>query len=102
MLSNQIIFILIDPRFNYSYVSLHLVDQCHFNKEVHAESWLVQLAIWTKRRAHHWVRSSAFDLNGMPTSTHLTMLPFISYNVIFHMHWFFLHKTKVDYYEKVI
>ena len=35
-----------------------------WNEEAHAESWLVQLDIGTKKRVHHWVRAYAFDLNG--------------------------------------
>jgi len=63
----QVVSILIDPRSNYSYVSPGLVDKCGLNKEVHVESWLVHLYIGIKKRVHHWVRSYAFELNGMPT-----------------------------------
>ena len=51
------------------------MDNCGLNKEVHAESWLVQLATGTKKRVQHWVRACAFELNGMPASTHLNFLP---------------------------
>jgi len=34
---------------------------------VHVEYWLVQLAIGTMKRVHHWVRACAFELNDMPT-----------------------------------
>jgi len=49
------------------------------------ESWLVYLATWTKERVHHWVRAYAFELNGMPTSTRLNVLPLGSYSIIFVM-----------------
>lgn len=49
---------------------------------MHAKSWLVQLAIGTKKRFHHWVRTYAFELNGMPTSTHLNVLPLGSYSML--------------------
>jgi len=52
-LCDQVVSILNDPRSNYSYVNPNLVDKCGLNKEVHAESWLVQLAIGTKKRVHH-------------------------------------------------
>jgi len=71
----QVISILIDPRSNYSYINLELVNKCGLNKEVHAKPWLVQLAIGTKKRVHHWVRACAFELNGMSTTTHLNVLP---------------------------
>lgn len=61
------------------------MDKCGLRKEVHAESWLVQLATGTKKRVHHWVRACVFDLNGMPTSTHLNVIPLGSYNMILGM-----------------
>jgi len=72
---DQVVSILIDPGFSYSYVNPDLVDKCGLNNEVHANSWLVQLATGTKKRVHHWVRSCAFDLNGMSTLGHLNVLP---------------------------
>lgn len=41
--------ILIEPRSTYSYVNPYLVDKCGLEKEVHVESWLVQLDIGTKK-----------------------------------------------------
>ena len=67
-LCDQVISILIGSRSNYSYVSPNLVDKCGLSKELHAGSWLVQLATGTKKRVHHWVRACALDLNGMPTA----------------------------------
>ena len=48
-LCDQVISILIDPGSNYSYGSPNLVDKCGLSKELHAESWLVQLATGTKK-----------------------------------------------------
>lgn len=42
---------------------------------MHVEYWLVLLAIGTKKRVHHSVRACAFELNGMPTTIHLIVLP---------------------------
>jgi len=84
-LCDQSFSILIEPRSNYSYVNIGLVDKCGLNKEVHVESWLVQLDIGTKKQVHHWVRACAFDLNGMPTSTHLNVLTLGSYGMLLGM-----------------
>ena len=46
---DQVISILIDPRSNYNYVSLHLVDKSGLNKELREESWLVELTTGTKK-----------------------------------------------------
>jgi len=86
-LYDQVISILIDLGSNYSYVSPDLMDKCGLNKELHVEPWLVQLATGTKKQVHHWVRSCAFDFNGMPTTTHLNVLPFGSYNMLLGMDW---------------
>jgi len=48
-LCDQFISILIDHGSNYSYVSPDLVDNCGLNKELHAKSWLVQLATGTNK-----------------------------------------------------
>lgn len=58
----QLVSILIDPRSNYSYISLDLVDKCCLNKEVHNDSWLVWLGTGTKKIFHHWVKYCAFKL----------------------------------------
>ena len=50
-LCDQVVSILIDPRSNYSYINLDLVDKCGLRKEVHPEYWLVQLAISTKEES---------------------------------------------------
>jgi len=71
---DQVIFIIIDPRSNYGYVSPDLVDKCGLSKELHEKYWLVNLAIGTKKSVHHWVRACAFYLNGMPATTHLNVL----------------------------
>jgi len=78
------------------------VDKCGFSKELHAESWLIQLATGTKKQVHDWVRAYAFDLNGMPTTTNLNVLPLGSYNMLFDMEWLYLHRAKVDFYNKAI
>ena len=101
-LYDQVVSILIDPGYNYSYVNLDLVDKCGLNKEVHVESWLVQLAIGTKKRVHHWVRACSFELNSMPKKTHLNVLPLGSYSMLLGMDWLYLQRTKVDCYDKAI
>ncbi len=60
------------------------------------------MAIGTKKRVHHWVRVCAFELNGMPTTTHLNVLPLGSYSMLLGMDWMYLHRTKVDLFDKDI
>lgn len=72
---DQVISIFIDPVSYYSYVRT-----CGLNKELHAKSWLVKLASVMKEKVHHWVRDYSFELNGMPTTSHLNVLPLGSYS----------------------
>lgn len=62
----------------------------------------MKLDTGTKKRVHHWVRTCAFELNGMPISVHLNVLLLGSYNMILGMDWLYLHRTKVDFYDKTI
>jgi len=71
---DQVVSILIDLGSNYNYVNPDLVYKCGFTEEVHVESMLVQLAIGTKKRFHHWIRACTFELNAMPTLAHLNVL----------------------------
>ena len=50
----QSISILIDPSSIDSYITPRVVDICSFKKVKHSKSWLVQLAIGTKRKAMKW------------------------------------------------
>lgn len=84
---DQIFYILIGPGSNYSYINIDLVDTCDLNKEVCGKSWLVQLAIGTKKRVHHWVRPCAFELNSMSMSVHLNVLRLRSYNMLLGTNW---------------
>ena len=101
-LCDQVVSILIYLGSNYIYISPNPVDKCCLNKEVHAYSWLVELATGTKKRVHHWASSCAFELNDMSTSTHINVLPLGSYNMLLAMNWLYIHKTKVDFYDKAI
>ena len=69
---------------------------------MHAESWLVDFRRGTKKRVHHWVRALTFDLNGIPTTTHLKVFPLGSYGMILGMDWLYLHINKVDCCDKAI
>ena len=93
---------MIDPGSNYSYVNPDLVDKCGLTKEAHAKSWLVQSATSTNKRVYHWVRACAYELNGMPTSTHLNVLSLGSYSILLGMEYLYLHRTKLDCYAKSI
>eukprot|EP00253_Pinus_taeda_P032735 PITA_32735 len=55
-----------------------------------------------KKRVHHWVISCAFELNGMSTLAHLNVFPLGSYSILLGMDWLYIHRTKIDCYDKTI
>ena len=55
-----------------------------------------------KEESDHWVRSCAFELNGMHTAANLNVLPLGSYSMLLGMDWLYLHSTKVDCFDKAI
>lgn len=62
----------------------------------------MELAIHKKKMVQHWVRAYASKLDGMPTASHLNILPLGSYSMILGMELLYLHRTKIDFYEKTI
>lgn len=101
-LCNQFIYILINLGSNYNYGSPKLVKKCNLAKELHAESWLVQLESKIRIKFNHWVKSCTFQFNDTPTTTHLNLLSLGVYNIFLGMDWLYLHRTKVDFYENEI
>ena len=54
----QSISILIDPGSTHSYIAPRVVEVCTLRKEKHRKSWLVQLAIGTKRKVNEVVENA--------------------------------------------
>lgn len=48
------------------------------------------------------MKSYAFELSGMPTLTKLNLISLGAYSMLLGMDWMFIHRTKVDFYEKAI
>ena len=59
-IAEQSVSVLIDPGSTHSYITPRVVEICDFKKLKHSESWLVQIAIGTKRKVSevvekcHW------------------------------------------------
>lgn len=70
--------------------------------EAHVEPWLVQLEIRKRRKVSQWMKSCAFELQHMPTTTHLNLLPLSVYAMLLSMDWIYKNNTKVDCFEKEI
>jgi hypothetical protein len=50
MITNHLVYVLIDPSSNLRYTSPQTVDKCKLQQVKHAKPWLVQLATRTKRK----------------------------------------------------
>lgn len=94
-------FVLIDPRSTYSYVKPRIVD-IFFLVKKHDKSWLVQLAIGTKRKVCEVVTECQLDLNGLSTIVHLNVFPLGLSDVLMGMDWLEDHRAKVDCFNKVV
>jgi hypothetical protein len=63
------------------------VESFHLSRRKHENSWLVQLAIGTKRKVIELVKSCPMDMNGLGTKVELNVLPLGSYDNIIGMDW---------------
>jgi hypothetical protein len=102
MISNHLVSILIDPGSNLSYVSHQTTEKCSLQQVKHVKSWLVQLATGTKRKVTEVIPACQFIMNVLPTKATLNMPPLGSYDLLIGMDWLDFHKTKLDYYNKIL
>ena len=72
-------------RSSHSYITPRVVDICHFNKLKHRKSWLVQLAIGTKRKVSEVVEKCPLVMDGWVTYAGLNVLPLVP--MIFSLEW---------------
>ena len=76
------------------------MDICAFKKVKHNKSWLVQLAIGTKRKVSKVVEKCPLVMNGLATCVDLNVLPLGSYIFLNGMDWLEAHRVKLDCYNK--
>ena len=88
---------MIDSGASHSYVDPRVVEILHLTKRKHEKSWLVQLAIGTKRKVTELVKSCSVDMKGMSTKAELNILPLGSYDILIGMDWLEQHHALLDY-----
>jgi len=102
-IATQSISILIDPRFSHSYIHHKFVGAFSLKKIKYSNSWLVHLATWSKRKVSELLEICLIILlNELSTHANLNFLPLESYDVIIGMDWLGMHRTKLDFYNKVL
>jgi len=65
MIDNHLVFVLVDPCSNLSYVSPQTVEKCKLQQTKHAKSWVVQLATGTKRKVTEVIPSCQYKFSFM-------------------------------------
>ena len=98
----QSIYILIDLGSTHSYITSRIFEKWYLRKIKHDESWLVQLATTTKRKVSEVVKEWLIETNGFPNTTKLNNFPLGSYDIIIKMDWMERHRSKVNFYNKIV
>jgi hypothetical protein len=93
---NQHVSILIDLEESHSYIDPKIVDTFHLMKSKLERSWLVQLAIGTKRRIIETIRGCLINMNGVNTNVDINIIPLGSYDILIRMIWLDKHHDIID------
>jgi hypothetical protein len=101
-IANHLVFILIGPGSNFSYVSPQTIEKCKLQQVKHVKSWLVQLATGTKRKVTKVIPACQFVITGFPTQENLNIFPLGYYDPLIGMDWLDSHKTNLDFYSKTL
>jgi hypothetical protein len=99
-IDNHPIYILIDYRASHNYIDPNLVERFKLKKCKHEKSWLVQLAIETKRRINYLVNDFLVNMNGINTKEDLNIIPLGSCDCLIGMDWLETHHAVLDFYNK--
>jgi hypothetical protein len=70
-INNTRIYVLIDPGATLSYITPDVVESNKIKKLKHTKSWLVQLAIGTKRKVVDFISDFEFSLDGRNIRTNI-------------------------------
>jgi hypothetical protein len=85
MINQKLVSILIDPGASLSYISPTIVEGCKLDKIKHKKSWLVQLAIGTKKKVVELAKDCTIIMDEMETKVYLNILPLGSYYLLIGM-----------------
>jgi hypothetical protein len=100
MITNHLVYILIDLGSNLSYVAPQAIDKCKLQPVRHVKPWLVQLATGTKIKVAEVILACQFIMDVLPTQETLNILPLGSYDLLVDMDWLATYNTKLDCYHK--
>jgi hypothetical protein len=87
MINNHPFTILIDSGASHTYIDPRVVEILQLSRSKHEKSWLVQLAIETKRKFTELVKSCPVNMKGLSTKAELNIMPLGSYDCLIGMEW---------------
>jgi len=97
---NHPIVILIDSRDSHSYIDPKIIENFKLKRRKHEKSWLVQLAIGTKRKNNELFKDFLVNMNGVSTKVELNIILLGSYECLISMDWLEMHCAILDCYNK--
>jgi hypothetical protein len=100
MINNHAFTILIHSGACHSYIDPRVVESLKLLRSKHEKSWLVQLAIGTKRKSTKLVKSCPMDMNGWSTKDELNVMSLGSYDCLIGMDWLEQHHAILDCHKK--
>jgi hypothetical protein len=100
MINNHAFTILIDLGASHSYIDPRVVGHFHLSIRKHEKSWLVELAIGTKRKVIELVKSCPVNMNRLRMKAELNIFPLGSYDCLIGMDWLDQHHAILDCHNK--
>jgi hypothetical protein len=100
MIKNQPFTILVDSEASHNYIYPRVVESFHLIRRKHEKSWLVKLAIGTKRKVMGLVKSCPVDMSGLSTKADLNLLLLGSYDYLIGMDWLDPHHAILECQNK--
>jgi hypothetical protein len=96
MINNHAFTILTVSWSIHSYIYPRVVESFQLSRSKHENSWLVKLAIGTKRKFIELVKSCPVDMNGLSTKVELNILPLGSYDCLIRIDWLDQNHAMLD------
>ena len=100
MIQNVSISVLIDTGSSLSYISTSIVEKYKLPLIFFDKSWLVQVAIGTKRKVVNYVESCNLMMDQFETQVKLNVLPLGSCGIPIEMDWLENHQVILNLFKK--
>ena len=100
IIKDKPISILIDPGASLSYVSPRIEELCKLQQDKFEKSWLVQLAIGTKRKVTSYMKKYEIMMNELNTHGGLNILLLGSYDFLIGMDGLEKYRVMLNCYDK--